>query len=202
MSGKRWTKEQEEFLIENIGKLSYNTIGEKVGKTARGVRQKRIRLEIGNPKDILDYVAIKYLAKIIHASTRTINKWIKEKGLKAVKRKVATKQMITQIKLEDFWSWAKEHQELIYWNKFEKGELGIEPLWTKEARKNHKKGRITWTTEKENLLESYKKLGLTYKQIGENMNLTYGAVRARHELIVKRQKKPNLLYMILFLKYF
>jgi hypothetical protein len=187
MTGKLWTSKQEEFLIENLGKLSYDKIGEKVGKKGKAVRQKKIRMKLGNPKDILDYVTIKYLEKIIHSSTRTINKWIEKHGLKATYKNVAHNQKISRIKLNDFWNWAEENYKLINWNKFEFENLGIEPKWTKKVRRDCKRNRITWTTKRERLLESYIKIGFSYKQISKNMNLTTDAVRSRHNLILKRE---------------
>jgi hypothetical protein len=187
MSGKHWTKEQKQFLIENVGILSYDAIAKKVGKTPRATRQKKVRMELGDPKENSDYITIKYLSKIIHSSAKTINKWIKNNGLKATHRIVAHKQLISRINIADFWKWAKKNPKKINWNKFEYMNLGAEPDWTKEARKKYKKVRSTWTTEKENLLESYYKIGLSCKQISENMRMTQGAIRARHNLIIKRK---------------
>jgi hypothetical protein len=148
-------------------------------------------MELGDPKEISDYVTIKYLAKIIHSSVRTINKWIESNGLKATYKVLAHRQKISRIKLTDFWEWAEKHQNLINWNKFECKSLGAEPTWAKQARRNCKKKRTTWTKERENLVESYFKLGLSWKQVGENMDITAGAARTRHNLIVRRKKKEN-----------
>jgi hypothetical protein len=188
MSYSFWTDEQKNFLIENLGKLSYSQIGKRIGKTERAVRQKRVRMETERPINALDCVTIKLLARTIHASARSIKKWILQKGLKASFKKIESKRIISQIAIEDFWEWAKENQKMISWKEFKVGELGCEPKWTKEARRNCTKNRITWTTHRENLVESYYKLGMSPKQIGEKMNLSAGTIRTRHNLIKRRKK--------------
>lgn len=189
MSGTHWTKKQEKLLRENLGILTYDAIGKRLGKTGRAVRQKKIRMELGNPKDILDYVAIKYLAKIIHSSVKTIKKWTKEKGLNVDYKTVAHVQVISRINITGFWKWAEKHQKLINWSEFEFESLGPEPKWTKEARRNIKNRRINWTTQKESLLESYYNIGLSWKQIGANLGITGGAANTRYRLILRRREK-------------
>jgi len=44
---KKWTKEQENFLIGNIGKLSLKKISEKINKTIASVSNKVARMGLG-----------------------------------------------------------------------------------------------------------------------------------------------------------
>lgn len=191
-----WTKGEEEILINNLGKMSYGAIGKKVGKTAKAVRQKKVRMGLGDPKNALDYITVDYLSKNIGTNAYIIRRWGKENGLKITHNIIAYKQRVSRIKITDFWEWAEKNQELINWRGFENGNLGIEPEWTKEARKKYTRTRIQWNAEKERLLESYVNIGLSWEQIAENFKGTKNAVRTKYNYIIreriKNKKKINI----------
>jgi len=44
MGGNRWTEEEEEFLVRNVGKLSVRQIAEGIGRTKRAIIRKREKM--------------------------------------------------------------------------------------------------------------------------------------------------------------
>ena len=47
MARRRWTKEEEEMLVDNWGKLSIETIAKRINRTADAVELKGRRLQLG-----------------------------------------------------------------------------------------------------------------------------------------------------------
>ena len=183
---KHWTKEQDEFLINNLGILSYEAIGSSkiIQKKATSVKFRVRDLKLGDPLLHGDFITKTFLARTLKTDIKVVAKWIEKFGLRAVKKVVALEREITSIKLDDFWKWAEQNKNLIQWNKFDEGDLGAEPNWTLKAREEYKKNtpknnRKEWSNEEDTLLQSYYKLGKTYKQIGKLMGRTEHSVSRR-----------------------
>jgi hypothetical protein len=192
---KRWTTEQENFLIDNFGKLSYETIAKSkvIQKTHLAVERKARSMNLGNPKDYDDSMTRNYFCKKIDIDPKTFNRWDKKFGLKTITKVVAIKQKIVTVKLTDFWEWSENHQNLINWNKFKEDALGVEPNWTKKARADYRKKypekhNISWTNEEDKMLMSYFKLGLPLAKIAKNMKKRRSAVDARLGKIYAERK--------------
>lgn len=194
---KHWTKEQDKYLIEKFGILSYESIGKSkiIQRTAESVRARAAKLELGDPRFCEDFISKTFLSNTIKADAKSVNDWIKNKGLKADKKILTLKVVITRIKLSNFWKWAKKHTYLINWNRFECEALGVEPKWAKKVREEYKK--ITpvnegkeWTNEQDSLLDSLYRLGKTTKEIAKELGRSESGVDRRLSVIcVERRKK-------------
>ena len=44
---KKWTKEEDNFLVENWGKIKVDTLCKKLGRTKRAVEERKILLPQG-----------------------------------------------------------------------------------------------------------------------------------------------------------
>lgn len=196
--GKPWTEEQKNFLIDNFGRMSYKAIAnsEIIQRKPSAVQQMRRTLKLGDSRTSDEYLTVSYLSKQLNIEWKTVKRWGEKHGLKITKRNLTNKMLVTRVKLSTFWKWAKEHTNLIKWNKFEEGALGLEPTWVKEARKIYRethpeKEGLPWTNEDDILLTSYRKIGLTIPQIAKNMKRSERAIDGRLTVIEAERKKKK-----------
>ena len=74
MAGKRWTKEEEEYLKENWGRLKIESIAKKLGRSKRAVEARAYStLKLGQQ---MSWYSLKEVAKMIGVNKETIRKRI------------------------------------------------------------------------------------------------------------------------------
>ena len=107
-----------------------------------------------------------------------INRWIERYNLpcKVVQRGQATCRLVT---VDNFWKWAKNHQDLIPWAKYERYSILPEPKWLNDtiksyAIKNNRK-RIT-PIEKQQVIKM-RKQGMSFEEIAVKMNRTTDSIK-------------------------
>ena len=61
MGGRRWTEEENEFVLENIGKMSYEKIGKKISRSETAVNNK-----------------ISNMRNLKHVDKQTAKNWLNE----------------------------------------------------------------------------------------------------------------------------
>ena len=193
-SGKEWSKEEINFLEEKYGVLSFEAIGRKLGRTPEAIRIKAKRIKLGGVFDVSEELTAKELARSLNVDNKTISRWIEKHGLKANLKKIGLKGYYWRIKPNDFWKWAKNHQDMIKWSKVEFNILGKEPEWVKEAREKSnlkpKRQATNWTSTEDGYLRMYWELGKTAKEIAEILNRTIPGIRKR---IRKIGLKPKVI---------
>lgn len=205
-----WKDNQIDYLITNYGRMSYEEISncKIMQKTADAVRQyAQTVLKLGDPKHYDEYLTKTTILRKINISYALMNKYISEYGLKADKRKIAFKREYTLIKISDFWEWAEKHQDIILWNKFSEGALGIEPKWTIEARRNFRKNKkenhgIIFTNEDDKYIMSAYKAGISIKKIADtlkreecsiNRRITFINIERTRNIDWTEEKKEELI---------
>jgi DNA-binding CsgD family transcriptional regulator len=179
---KRWTAEEVGYLTDKFGVYSYNKIAKELGRTVDAVKCKLRSLKLGRVSENNDFITQNTIVLSLNIDAKTFRYWKNKHGLKMNKRNFTQNQPIWYIKIEKFWEWAEQHKELIRWDKFETGNLGIEPSWVREVRRNYSKPLKHcgyWTVEDDALLESLFKIRKSNKQIAERMNRTVLAVKKR-----------------------
>lgn len=185
MGSLGYSLEETDYIEDNWGALSINTIAKNLNRPIGGLINKKCRMHLGNFLDSGEYITVHQLFISIGrngGNDYTLKHWIK-KGF-PVKKKRVCNCSFKIIYLNDFWKWAKKYRMHIDFNKFEKNVLGEEPPWVKEQRKADvlfsKYKLTTWTKEQDNHLKSLLKLyKYTYKELSLAIFRTEGAIRRR-----------------------
>lgn len=192
---KKWTTEEDEFLIDKLGIFSYNGIAKALNREPTSIEWRRKKLGLCEPKEADGLITINYLAECLDIDNKIINKWNKKHELKVRFKNIAFNKKISRIKTSDFWKWAETHKELINWEKFKEDNLGVEPNWVKETRKNHKtpkKRYAGWTAKEMELLKSYYKLGIPVDIIAKNLDRTVSSIYARANIEEIKRTEPTI----------
>jgi len=186
---KIWTKEEENFLEEKYGLLSFEAIGRNLGRTKEAIHVKAQKMKLGKIFNTSEYLTARELSRSLNINDKVIVKWIEKHGLKATFKKIGLKGYFWRIKPSNFFLWAKDHQDMIRWSKMEKNILGKEPEWVEAARKKDAtrptRQTTNWTSTEDSYLKMYWELGKKTKEIAEILNRTIPGV-------IKRSKKIGL----------
>lgn len=181
MEQKKWTSQEVEFLEDSWGSIPLDKICKKLDRSSKAVCAKASRLGLGNMLDSIDCITAKHLGNSLGICSKTVVKWINEKGLKAKHTSLTGKRMNWLINVNDFWKWAEDNQDLINLYKLEENELGKEPQWVKEKRKRDYKFR---RNEKRYSKADDEAIKRNYgvmeaKEIGQLIGRTSNSVRRR-----------------------
>ncbi|NFN81258.1 hypothetical protein FDB25_12645 [Clostridium botulinum] len=182
-SKSRWSKKDVEFLEDNFGIKSIKTLAKCLNRTEYAVIVKAKRLGLGGINSASDLLTLKELSRAIGADVKTIKIWINKYGLVGSKRTLSKNATYWRISLDNFWKWAKAHQNLVKWSKFPINMLGKEPKWVIEARKQDlerpKKEDYNWSKEEDKILIMYWNANKKSKDIAEIMNRSRQGVLKR-----------------------
>lgn len=182
-SRKAWTKDEIKFLEEKYGILSFKTIGKRLGRTPEAIQVKAKRMKLGGIFNTSEYLTASELARSLNVDNKAIIRWIEKHELEATFRKIGLKGYFWRIKPNNFWKWAKDHQDMIKWSKMDINILGKEPKWVSAARKKDSakptRQSTNWTSAEDGYLKMYWNLGKTTKEIAEILNRTMPGVQRR-----------------------
>ena len=188
-SRRVWTKEDIEYLEDHYGVISFKTIAKNLYKTPYGVSVKARRLGLGSALTSTEYLNSSELSIALNIDRKTVQSWIKRRGLKASLKTVTYKRKFYRINLKDFWKWAETHKDFIRWSKVEINVLGKEPSWVCEARKEDakrgSKENTRWAKADDALLISYWNRDLPIKNIVASLGRSKAG-------ILRRAKRLNL----------
>lgn len=196
MVARKWTKQEEEYLIEKYGSVSIGHIAKKLNRTEASILNKRQRMKLGSYLENGYYVTLRQLLGALGLeggySYKNIS-WIENRGFPVINKKV-NKCSFKVVNLDDFWKWAEENQQFLDFSNFEKHALGAEPGWVQKKREydiQFKSNiRLTPWTQKEDeylkfLLNQYQ---YTIKEISQKMNRSEGAIQKRIEFLEVKQR--------------
>ena len=182
-----WTLDEIDYLERSWGEVSIRRISEHLNRSEQAVILKARKLGLKAFLDSGDYITLNQLSVALGCGTIDTYKqisWVRNRGL-PIKYKRVRKCKFAVIKIEDFWKWAYDNQDIIDFAKFEPGTLGGEPQWAAEKRrydslKSIKVTKKPWTPVEDQSLELMLKRKLfTTDQIAEKLNRTEGAVIRR-----------------------
>ncbi|NFI05177.1 hypothetical protein FC959_12290 [Clostridium botulinum] len=190
---KRWTEEDLEFLMNNFGRISLQSISENLNRSKIAIQGKAHRLGL-ILLETNEQLTAAQLAEAIGADRKTVAAWIKNKGLKACKRVIGDKASYWRINIEDFWKFALLNKEIIDFRKFKENSLGKEPSWVKETRmkdyKNIPKNNSKkWTKYQEALLIKYWNDRKTNEEIANLLGRSRTSVRMHAINVLKLKPK-------------
>lgn len=184
---KAWTKEELKILVDNFGKLDFEQIGKKIGRTAKAVQNKKNRLGLGDTLKYTEYITAKDLGNALGVASTTVRTWIIKKGLVATYKATAFNQKFYRIKVSNFWSWARKNPKYMRWELYERGSLGKEPSWLdaeiKKYNAKEKVNRKLWSKTDLCYLTSYYKNGMSLDEISKKLNRTKDATYKKLKML-------------------
>lgn len=192
--GKRWKKDEIEYLKENLGNVSINSISKILNRSQDAIIVKATRLRIGGPTIKTDYLLPNIAGKMIGKDLRVIKYWIDCKGLKATYKVLKNKRRML-IKYDVFIKFLKDNQELWDSRKVEPYALGIEPNWLlvkrKIDREKPKNSQQKWSKFDEIEVVRMKKEGCSIQEIADKVNRSYASVKRKLYDLRKEKKWEN-----------
>ncbi len=185
---KRWTDQELEFLREHWGSMSLKGLTRRLGRSKNAVINKVTRLKLGAFLESGDYLTLNQLYATLGisngSSTYRKTSWIQKRGL-PVCYKTVRNCKFQIVKLDDFWRWAEQNQDILDFSRFEPLSLGKEPDWVEQKRcfdnmKSLCVKQTPWTAYEDNLLQEKLKLyRYTAADIARDLHRSEGAVIRR-----------------------
>ena len=177
MRRREWTEDEEIFLFENVGKLTFLNIGIELGRSKSSVasKAKLLGVKIVDNQGFLDGETF---CRAIGISRSTFEYWRKAHNFPAKKTKDFK---YLAIDLDKFWKWARKNKKIVNWTKFEVGVLGVEPRWVREVRKNNRynRNKKAWELDEDEILKRMIAKGATYPELSKVLRRSHGSIKRR-----------------------
>lgn len=184
--GRKWTKEEEQYLAEQWGTVSVTSIAQRLNRSEHAVTIHKNRMGIGAFLESGDYITWNQFLLALGYSNGSdrINAWVKNRNF-PLRTKRVNKNVFKVVYLDEWWAWADEYKSFIDFSRFEENVLGEEPEWVKEKRKNDfllscKYTNAPWTKqEEEHLKRLVASQKYTVDEISKMIKRTCGAIQRR-----------------------
>jgi len=122
----RWTSEEDHFLVENLGYLTFEEIGAILGRTSLAIKIRQIRREIHSPSKRPGWMTGNDVVKALGTDIHSIIKMMK-RGIMPMDILPGTKG-IMQIKKIRFYIWAIKPDHWIYFKPPKMGDKHLQRL--------------------------------------------------------------------------
>lgn len=189
---ERWNEDEIDFLRENVGVLRVPAIAKRLNRPIEGVFLKMKRLKIANTKKQTGLLTMGELANLLQVNRKTIENWHYRHELPVIKKKTKDIKVFYLIEQEEFWEWAYNHQNRIDFAKIEKHSIPPEPEWVEPLRhvKREIKGNYyrQWTTGEVKQLLELRKEGVSFKEIGIQINRTTISAERKHTRLTESEE--------------
>lgn len=165
---RRWTEEEENFLIEKYTITNMDSLCKILQRTERAITFKATNLDLDRHTG---YITCKKLSIATGVDYKAL---INNKELIKVKRQYNNGVLATYVREDIFWVWARKNIEKIDTRRLEKNLVHFinVPLWFKRLNKKSKvpKKYKFWTrAEIETLIFLREHCNYTYKEIAKRM---------------------------------
>lgn len=192
--GRLWTKEEIEYVRENLGRIKIDTIAKNLGRTKEAVISQIEKRKLGGALENTGMWTASDLARAFKIDNHVPVRWIKKEGLPAVKKTMLEKGKYWIVDPDKFWRWAKKNKHLINFAKLEPFDLLPQPEWVelerrRDARKIPRRQQKPWTPEEDEQLIALMKSGYGNKEIAERLDRSEKAVQRR----ISRLRAKNII---------
>jgi DNA-binding CsgD family transcriptional regulator len=176
VSNKRWTKDEENFLVENWGRLKISEISKKINRTNYSVATKAYRLNLNS--QIYHYGATE-VSEILGISRKNVKVYIDQNKLKASRDKTNKKRyVITESSIMKF---MKEYKDLWDTRKVTICLYTRKPSWYIEKEISDKNRSIKrysrWSiTETKILIDRYRR-SYTLEEIAKEIGRSKSSIK-------------------------
>lgn len=185
-----WTSEELELLKMLWGERTIPQIAKRLKRSVNGIKVKAYRIGLGGQTESGGLMPARKVAELMGVDLHTVTDyWIPTLGLKAKKEVMFTERKYTLIKFDDLIVFLKAHPDVWDSRRVDFYAFGEEPEWLtkkREADKQIPKRKFQlWTQfEDAQAINMFKK-GLTYAEIGKELNRSASSVEHRiHRLDV------------------
>ena len=185
---RNWTKQEEEYLVENWGTISVGTIAKNLNRSENAVVVRKCRLGLGSFLESGDYITWNQLQIALFGNNTSSGykkiSWVRNRDF-PIHTKRVNNNSFKVVYLDEWWEWAEKNWDLLDFSKFEENLLGEEPQWVKEKRKHdvekaYKYIMTPWTkTEDDKLMFLVAKQKYTYDDLSKILRRTNGAIQRR-----------------------
>lgn len=178
---RRWTEEEENFLIEKYTITNMDSLCKILQRTENAIKQKAGRL------DLEKHAGYITCSKINIATGIDYNALINNKELTKVKRQF-NGVLAHYVREDIFWTWARKNIEKIDTKKLEKNLVYFinVPLWFKRLEKRSKtptEYRLWTRAEIETLIFLRENCNYSYKEIAKRMDRSKTSVSIKYRKI-------------------
>ena len=176
MNNRRWTKEEENYLVEKWGKIKVSSISKKLNRTEGSIKRKAVRLNLGVQ---MQWYSVNEVAYMFGFSRRKVIFLIETGKINYLRDKTKKKRyMVDEDSLVKF---MKEYQNLWDTRKLKINILRNNPNWFKEKETSDKNIYIKrynhWSEyETKTLIDKYHK-GWTLEAIAEEIGRSKCSVK-------------------------
>jgi hypothetical protein len=185
--GKRWQKEEKEYLQSKWGTVSISSIAKKLNRSVNAVKLKARRMNLGKFLEAGNYITVnQFMLAFSKTNFHSYNltSWVENRGFPLKYKKIVNKR-VRVVYIEEFWEWAEKNRTFINFSKLEKNILGIEAEWVKEQRQLDTAATgmyktTPWTKAEDSQLIYYLKLfRFSYDDLSKMLRRTCGAIQRR-----------------------
>lgn len=182
--GRFWTEEEDEFLKERVGKVSFSALAKNLNRTVIAVESRTEKLGISSTKFESGRLTANELANALGVDSHAVYRWIKKDDLKATYKSTRKEAKFYLIEVNDFWNWTERNKDKLNFFRIDPLALLPEPDWVEKERKKDyhaipKKARTKWTQADDERLISLLKGNYSMQEISVHMNRTEKAIQRR-----------------------
>lgn len=133
---RKWTQTEIERLEKMWPTTTTAELAQKFKRTERAINKMAYLLKLGPKTSATEYMSLRALFNTIlgYRSYGKMQTCI-AKGIPAVQMQTHINRPVLMIRIDDFWEWAENHQNLLDFSSFELNMLGAEPSWVAIKRR-------------------------------------------------------------------
>lgn len=195
-NGRIWTKEENNYLEDKVGKVKISTIAKNLNRTVNAVISQIERIGVANTKLESGKITGSELSRLCNVDSHTVyDFWIKKKDLPAQFRVTKLKSRYWLIDVEEFWEWAEKNKDLINFTKIDAHVLLPQPDWVELERKRDrrtipKRKQAKWTDAEDERLINMLNAGYNRNEIADKMQRSERAIQRRISRLRESRRIP------------
>lgn len=185
---RRWTREEEDYLQENWGHMTFDGLCRHLGRTRNAMINRVQRLGLPPYLECGDYITLHQLSMALgfgwSSDKYYLTSWVEKRGF-PIHTKRRGSSAVRIVYLNEFWEWAEKNRSFINFGKMEPLALGEEPEWVQEQRRKdfHSfslQRKDPWTADEDaRLVMLLKQHKYGYAELSEMLRRSAGAIQRR-----------------------
>ncbi len=183
-----WTSEEEEFLSENWGRVSVDSLCKQLNRSRNAINVRVQRLHLPPFLESGEYVTFNQLLLAlgysVSSSSYKLKSWWRDRGF-PMRRQRRGSSVVRVVNLDEFWEWAEKNRNFLDLSKMEPFALGKEPEWVDLQRRKDTKSfalqrKDAWTPDEDGKLKFYlKQQKYGYAELSRMLQRSAGAIQRR-----------------------
>lgn len=185
---KTWTPQEEEYLAENWGHVSFAGLCKHLDRTENAIKVRVQRMGLSPYLESGEYITLHQLSMAMGFGPTSykyfVDSWGKKRGC-PIHNKRRGNSVTRVVYLEEFWLWAEKNRSFLDFSKMEPLALGEEPDWVAEQRRKDFHAfaiqrKDPWTADDDSrLIMLLKQHKYGYAELSEILRRSAGAIQRR-----------------------